>query len=377
MKKIPLFKPYIGKEEVRAVSQTLLSGWITLGPQTEAFEKAFAGYVKSKYAVALNSATSGLHLALLVAGIKEGDEVITTPLTFASTAEAVLYVGAVPVFADIDPRTLNIDPLSIEKRITKKTKAIIPVHYGGQPCDMDAINKLASKHNLVVIEDAAHAAGSAYKGKKIGGGKNMTVFSFHAVKNLTTGDGGMITTSNASLDKKLRALRWMGINKSTRERETSAGYRWDYEIRDGGFKYHMNDIAASIGLVQLRKLDLMNEKRRKIAGIYNAAFEGVPHIRPLAQLPNLVNAQHNYCVILSNKALSREEIISALVKEGISTGVHYKPLYHHPRYGKYGKAKDTPVAEEIWTRILLLPCHPGMTAADAQKVARELLALKM
>ena len=243
MKKIPLFKPYMDDREARAVAETLRSGWITLGPKTEEFENAFAKYVGAKHAVALNSATSALHLALIVSGVKKGDEVITTPVTFASSAEVILQAGAKPVFADIDPRTLNIDHFSIKKKITKKTKAIIVVHYGGQPCEMDAINKLANKHHIAVIEDAAHAAGSSYKGKKIGNSKNLTTFSFHAVKNLATGDGGMITTPDADVDKRLRSLRWMGINKSTSERETEGGYRWDYDISiEGGFKYHMNDI---------------------------------------------------------------------------------------------------------------------------------------
>ncbi len=376
MQKIPLFKPYMGDEEARAVAETLKSGWITLGPKTEAFEQAFAKYVGAKHAIALNSATSALHLALIVSGVKRGDEVITTPVTFASSAEVILQTGGVPVFADIDPRTLNIDPASIAKKITKKTKAIIVVHYGGQPCDMDAINRLGKKHKIAIIEDAAHAAGSSYKGKKIGGSKNLATFSFHAVKNLATGDGGMITTPDAKVDKRLRSLRWMGINKSTSERETAGGYRWDYDISDeGGFKYHMNDIAASIGLVQLKKLDKTNQKRKQIAAIYDKAFKGVTMLRPLTQLPGRITSRHNYCVVLK-EGISREDLITYLSNEGISTGVHYKPLYYHPRYKKYGSAKDTPVADSLWPRILLLPCHPHMTSADAKRVVKTVLAYK-
>jgi perosamine synthetase len=374
MQKIPLFKPYMGDEEAKAVAETLKSGWITLGPKTEEFEVAFAKYVGAKYAIALNSATSALHLALIVSGVKKGDEVITTPVTFASSAEVILQTGGVPVFADIDPRTLNIDPASIAKKITKKTKAIIVVHYGGQPCDMDAINSLGKKHKIAIIEDAAHAAGSSYKGKKIGGGKNLTTFSFHAVKNLATGDGGMITTPDKKIDKRLRSLRWMGINKSTRERETAGGYRWDYDISDeGGFKYHMNDIAASIGLVQLKKLDKTNQKRKQIATIYDRAFKNVDMLRPLIQLPGRVTSRHNYCVVLKD-GISREDLITFLAKEGISTGVHYKPLYYHPRYKKYGSAKDTPVADGLWPKILLLPCHPHMNALDARRVVKTILS---
>jgi perosamine synthetase len=369
MKKIPLFKPYMGREEERAVVETLRSGWITLGPKTEEFEKSFAKYVGAKHAIAVNSATSALHLALLVSGVKKGDEVITTALTFATSAEVALYVDAKPVFADVDPRTLNIDPKSIEKKITPKTKAIIVVHYGGQPCDMDEINRIAQKHGITVIEDAAHAAGASYKGKKIGGGKNLTTFSFHAVKNLATGDGGMITTPDPKLDQALRALRWMGINKSTRERETAGGYRWDYDINGGGFKYHMNDITASIGIEQLKKLDRMNALRDRVARVYDAAFKGNADVRPVTQLPGRKTSRHNYCVILK-EGTDREKLITYLAEQGISTGVHYKPLYHHPRYKKYGSAKDTPVAESLWPRILLLPCHPHMTEADAKRVAK-------
>lgn len=375
MKKIPLFRPYMGREEERAVVATLRSGWITLGPKTEEFEKMFAKYVDAKHAVAVNSGTSALHLALLVNDIGAGDEVITTALTFATSAEVVLYVGAKPVFADVDPRTLDISPEAIEKKVTKKTKAIMVVHYGGQPCDMEAINKIAKKHKLIVIEDAAHAAGSSYQGKKIGSGPNMACFSFHAVKNLATGDGGMITTNSDELDKRLRGLRWFGISKSTHERETKGGYRWDYDINYGGFKYHMNDIAASIGIEQLKKLDKTNEKRRKIAVVYDKAFKDSSMVHPIEQLPGRTSSRHNYCVIL-DPSIKREQFIEYLSEQGISTGVHYKPLYHHLRYKKYGSAKDTPVAESLWPHILLLPCHPSMTEADARRVAKAVLAFK-
>jgi perosamine synthetase len=314
-----------------------------------------------------------LHLALIAAGVKKGDEVITTPVTFASTAEVIMYVGAKPVFADIDPRTLNIDPRSVAKKITKRTKAILPVHYGGQPCDMDELNAIARKHHLAIVEDAAHAAGSSYKGQKIGGGKNLAVFSFHAVKNIATGDGGMITTDNAATDKRLRSLRWMGINKSTRERETKGGYRWDYDIaREGGFKYHMNDIAAALGLAQLKKLDGMNRKRREIARVYDTMFAGTK-VKPVEQLPQRVNARLNYCIVL-DKSVPREKFIAYLAAQGISTGVHYKPLYHHPRYRALGSAKSTPIAESVWKHMLLLPCHPSMSLGDARRVANAVLS---
>ena len=367
MKKIPLFRPFMGKEEVAAVGKTLLSGWITLGPKTAEFEKAFANYTGAKHAIALTSATAALHLALKVLGVGKGDEVITTPLTFASTVESILYNEAIPIFADIEPDTLNIDPKSIEKRITKKTKAIIVVHYGGQPCDMVMINRLAKKYSLVVVEDAAHACGASYRGKKIGNSKNITCFSFHAVKNLATGDGGMITTNNAQFDKKIRLLRWMGISKTTYQRENAKGYAWDYDIVEGGYKYHMNDVTASIGLVQLKKLDRMNDSRRKIKEIYDTFFQKNDEFgTPLVIKKDRQTAYHFYCLKLACH-IERAAFMDFLSKQGISTGVHYKPLYYHSHYKKYNK-KNTPITDAVWPSIVSLPMHPGMSAKDAKQV---------
>jgi perosamine synthetase len=366
MKKISLLRPFIGKEEVNAVAKTLLSGWITLGPKTQEFEEKFATYVGAPYAIGLTSATAGLHIALKVVGVKKGDEVITTPITFASTVEAILYNDATPVFADVEESTLNMDPASVEKRITKKTKAILVVHYAGQPCDMDKINAIARKYKLKVIEDAAHACGASYGGKKIGGSGNITCFSFHAVKNLATGDGGMITTFDQKIMKELRLLRWMGIDKSTYQREGSKGYSWDYDIAVGGYKYHMNDITASIGIVQLKKLDAMNKKRSQIRKVYDSFFSKNNIGTALVLKPGRLSSHHLYVVKLQ-KGISRPSFMAYLAEKGISTGVHYKPAYHHPRYKKFNK-KNTPVAEANWSAIVSLPMHPGMSLADAKLV---------
>ena len=373
-KNISLFKPNMGLEEVEAVKKVLLSGWIGLGPKTEEFEKEFAKYTGAKYAVALNSCTSALHLAIKVAGIKKGDEVITTPLTFAASAEAILYNEATPVFADINEETLNIDPISVEKKITKKTKAILVVHYGGQPVELSEIQKIADKHNLIVIEDAAHACGASYNGKKIGSGENLTCFSFHAVKNLAAGDGGMITTNDSNIDRELRLLRWMGIDKSTHQRTKPGEYLWDYSIGpNGGYKYHMNDINAAIALVQLGKLDSGNKIRKDIAAIYDKAFKSIDGITPLRILGNRESSYHIYCIKINN--INRQELMGYLSENGISTGVHYKPLYHHPRYAPYWH-QDTPVVEKIWPNILSLPNHPGVTKEEVYTIARTIIDFK-
>lgn len=374
-RKISLFKPSMSLQEVEAIKKVLLSGWIGLGPKTEEFEKKFAKYTGAKYAIALNSCTAALHLAIKVAGIKKGDEVITTPITFSASSEAILYNEAIPVFADVDDQTLNIDPLSIEKKITPRTKAILVVHYGGQPVELSLIKKIANKHDLIVIEDAAHACGASYRGKKIGNGENLTCFSFHAIKNLAAGDGGMITTNDPEIYRQLRLLRWMGIDKSTYQRNQTGEYLWDYIIGpEGGYKYHMNDINASIALVQLDKLAGANKKRKEIALTYDQMFKSVKNIVPLKILANRESSCHIYCIKLKN--IDRAKLMNYLSEHGISTGVHYKPLYHHPRYVSYWH-KDTPIAEKNWPNILSLPIHPGLTKKDAIIVARAIIDFKL
>jgi len=354
----------MGKAEIEAVAEVLRSGWIGLGPKTEEFARKFAAYIGTKHAVALNSGTAALQLALNVLGINSG-EVITSPLTFISTAQVILYNQAQPVFADIQEDTLNLDPEDIKRKITPETKAIIPVHYGGHPCEMEEIRNLAKEHNLYLIEDAAHACGAEYKGKKAGTLGDMGCFSFHAVKNLATGDGGMITTNDKEAHEKLLKLRWLGINKSTYQRE-SKGYNWYYEVEDVGFKMHMNDITAAIGLVQLEKLEKMNLKRRQIVKRYNQAFANLDYLETPVEKDYVKSALHNYVIKVERG--DRNELIGYLADKGISAGVHYMPLYLHPVYKKLGIKGVCPVADKVWQKLVTLPLYPDLTGEEVAKV---------
>jgi len=368
---IPVFKPYMNGREAKAVAEVLKTGWIGMGPKTEEFEKKFSQYIGTSHAVGLNSCTEALHLAIRCLCLDEG-EIITTPITFVSTAHAILYNGMKPVFADVEEDTLNIDVRDIERKITDKTRAIIPVHYGGQPCDMREIMALAKKHDLYVIEDCAHACGASYHGKMAGNIGDMGCFSFHAVKNLATGDGGMVTVNDSSLDERLRKLRWCGINKSTHQR-TDGKYKWDYDIDMLGYKSHMNDITAAIGLVQLKKLERGNGLRRKVAARYDRAFEEAEWITPLRIKEGRVTSRHNYVVKVEK---DREELIKYLAEHGVSAGVHYKPVYLHPYYKKLGIKAKTPVADRIWKSIITLPVYPDLKKDDVDKIIGLVLDFK-
>jgi len=360
---IQLFKPDIQDAEIAEVAAVLRSGWIGLGPKTAEFEREFAAFIGVPYAVGVNSATAALHLALIVAGVGQGDEVIVPSLTFVSTVAAVLYVGATPVFADVQPDTLCIDPQDIANKISSRTKAIIPVHYGGHPCDMDDIMAIANERGITVIEDAAHACGAIYKGRPIGTLSPLTCFSFHAVKNLTTGEGGMITLFNAEWDKRLRRLRWMGIDKDTWKR-TSEGeiYAWQYSINELGYKCHMNDVAAAIGLVQLKRLPELNARRRRIVELYNEGLGDIPWIQIPIERGYVRSAWHIYAIRLSK----RDEMIAHLKAHGIAPGVHYYPIHLHNYYERW--RLPLPVTEREWRRLLSLPLHPGLTEADVAYV---------
>jgi len=362
---IQVFKPDIGEQEIEAVAKVLRSGWIGLGPTTERLEQEFARRIGVKHAVALNSCTAALHLALEVLGVGPGDEVIVPTITFVSTAHAVVYTGAKPIFADVVNDTLNIDIADIHRKITKRTKVILPVHYGGHPCDMDEIRELAREHGIEVVEDAAHACGATYKGRNVGTLSDLTCFSFHAVKNLTTGEGGMLTTNNAEWDKQLRQLRWLGINKDTWTRtETEEGeiYAWRYSVERLGYKYHMNDIAAALGLVQLERLAELNGRRRYIAERYNEGLSDLNEITLPVERPYVRSSFHIYPIQLDR----RDALIGFLKSHDIAPGVHYYPIHLYPYYRD--ERIRLPVAEQVWQRELSLPMHPGLSDSDIDKI---------
>lgn len=361
---IPVFQPFHGDEEIAAVAEVIRSGWWGLGPKTAEFEKQFAAFVGAERAVSFNSATAALHLGLLVAGV-EGGEVLTTPMTFVSTNHAILYNNATPVFCDVQADTLNIDPDEIERRITPNTRAIISVHYGGHPCEMDRIGAIAAKHNLVVIEDAAHAAGSRYGDQPVGAISPMTCFSFHPVKNLATGDGGMITLSDAAWEERLRRTRWVGINRDTwvRAAEGTANYAWQYDVEELGWKYHSNDIMSAIALVQLGRLPATNARRRAICAMYDAALADLEWLERPIERPGVFSARHNYVVRLAQ----RDALAGWLRQHRIATGMHYIPNHLHAMYAPY-VSEPLPVIEREWLRLLTLPLYPALTDSEVEYI---------
>ncbi len=359
---IPVFRPCYDEEEFNAVKEVLKSGWIGLGPKTKEFEERFAAYIGVKYAVAVNSATAALHLALKVLDI-EGAEVITTPMTFVSTNHAILYNKAIPVFADIDADTLNISPDAIKRLVSEKTRCILVVHYGGYPCDMDEIEAIAKKQNLFIVEDCAHACGAQYGEKKVGSIGDLGCFSFHAVKNLATGDGGMITTNNDKYYERLIRLRWLGITKDTWERDKYSRYSWYYDVSEVGYKCHMNDIAAALGIVQLSKLEKLNKIREELTNLYNRLLKDIPEVKTPVLKSNRKSAYHNYVI----KAERRNELNQYLTEEGISTSVHYFPNNHYAIYERY--RSETPISDDIWKKILTLPLFPDLKIEDVYFIA--------
>ena len=368
---IPFAPPYITEDEINVVIEVLKSGWLSMGYKTLEFENKFAEYIGSKHAVATNSCTSALFLSLKVLGIKKGDEVITTPFTFAATANVIVHCGAKPVFVDIEEETYNINADKIEEKITDKTKAIIVVHYGGQPADMKKIMKIAREYDLKVIEDAAHAVGSEYeKGKKVGSLGNLTCFSFYATKPMTTGEGGMITLNSDDLNEELRILRLHGISRDAWKRYLEMD-NWYYEVIEAGYKFNPTDISSAIGLEQLKKLDWMNERRKEIAEYYNEHLQGLDIIRPHID-SNVKSSYHLYPIRLIN--YDRNKFIKKMAQNGIGTSVHFIPLHLMPFYRKrYGyKRGDFPVTEKVFENIVSLPIYPQLTEKQLEFIVKSI-----
>ncbi|CDM68810.1 UDP-4-keto-6-deoxy-N-acetylglucosamine 4-aminotransferase [Clostridium bornimense] len=367
-------RQYIDDEDISKVVEVLKGDYLTTGPYVREFEKAIANKVGSKYAVAVTSGTSALHCATLAAGLEKGDEVLVTPMTFAASANCILYVGATPVFVDIEENTGNIDVSKIEEKITYKTKAIIAVSYRGNPVKIDKIMDIAKKHNLIVIEDAAHAIGAKYKDSYVGNNANMTIFSFHPVKHITTGEGGAITTNDKELYRKLIEVRSHGITRNVDIMENKDD-PWYYEQIDLGYNYRMPDINAALGASQIKKLDSFIEKRKELATLYSSMLKGNQYVTLLEDTEDGFNSEHIYVIKLNLEKLNctRREIFSALIKENIGVNVHYIPVYFHPYYRKLGyKRGICPVCEEFYERIITLPLHVSMNRDDVISVIKAL-----
>lgn len=370
---IPYGKQTIEQDDIQAVVDVLKSDFLTTGPKIAEFEQTVADYVGAKYAVAISNGTSALHAACFAAGIGPGDEVITTPLTFAASANCVLYCGGMPVFADVDPKTYNIDPEDIRRKITDRTKAIIAVHLAGQPCDMDAIHSIAREHGLIVIEDGAHALGSVYKGKRVGSLSDMTTFSFHPVKPITTGEGGMIVTDNEDFYKKMVLFRSHGITRDDSMMTRNDG-PWFYQQFDLGYNYRITDIQCALGCSQMKKLDRFLARRKEIVARYNEAFADCDNIITPYQLSDTESGWHLYIVQVKN--CDRRQVFENMREKGIGVNVHYIPVYMHPYYQEHGYENvHCANAEEIYSHIISLPLYPGLTSEQQDYVIDTLKSL--
>ena len=370
---IPYGKQTIEQDDIQAVVDVLKSDFLTTGPKIAEFEQTVADYVGAKYAVAISNGTSALHAACFAAGIEPGDEVITTPLTFAASANCVLYCGGTPVFADVDPKTYNIDPEDIQRMITDRTKAIIAVHLAGQPCDMDAIHSIAREHGLIVIEDGAHALGSVYKGKKVGSMSDMTTFSFHPVKPITTGEGGMIVTDNEDFYKKMILFRSHGITRDDSMMTRNDG-PWFYQQFNLGYNYRITDIQCALGCSQMKKLDRFLARRKEIVARYNEAFADCDNIITPYQLSDTESGWHLY--IVQVKKCDRRQVFENMREKGIGVNVHYIPVYMHPYYQEHGYENvHCANAEEIYSHIISLPLYPGLTSEQQDYVIDTLKSL--
>jgi dTDP-4-amino-4,6-dideoxygalactose transaminase len=367
---LPFNPPLIEEEEIQEVVATLRSPWITTGPKTKRFEEEFSAYLKAPGALALNSCTAAMHVALACLDLERGAEVITTPMTFAATANVIEHVGAKPVLVDVEPDTLNIDPAKVEAAITPRTRALLPVHYTGHPAERDVLEAIARRYNLTMIEDAAHALPARFRGQPIGSGQNPVAFSFYATKNLTTAEGGMLTAGPDFLERA-RIMALHGMSRDAWKRYDKGG-SWRYEIVAPGFKYNLTDVASAIGLWQLRKLERFHQRRLEIVEAYGQAFGAEEALEPPVKRAHVDHAWHLYVLRLRPELLriGRDRFIDELTRRNIGTSVHFIPLHVHPYYrDKYGYAPtDFPVAFSNFERLLSLPLHPGLTDQDVSDV---------
>ncbi len=363
--------PLIGEEEIQEVVSAMRSGWLGTGPKVTQFEEDFKRYKGVQYAQALNSCTAALHLSLLALGIGKGDEVITTPMTFCATVNAIIHSGATPVLADCDIKTMNIDPYQIEKKITRKTKAILPVHFAGRSCEMDTIMDIARRHKLFVVEDCAHAIETEYKGKKSGTFGDIGCFSFYVTKNIVTGEGGMVITDNEEFANKIKVLGLHGMSKDAWKRFSDEGYK-HYKVVECGFKYNMMDLQAAIGIHQLKKIDQYWKRREEIWNIYNDIFSDLPIQLPASSELNTRHAYHLYTILIDEKIsrIERDQFLEAMTQENIGLGVHYLSIPEQPYYqSKFGwKVKDYPNAQRIGETTVSLPISPKLIQHDVDDV---------
>jgi len=368
---LPYGKQSLDENDIQAVVEALRSDWLTTGPMVQEFEQALARRVGVAYAVVFNSGTAALHAAYHAAGVKAGDEVITSPITFAATSNAALYLGAKPIFADIQSDTVNIDPNEIEDLITNRTRVIAPVDFAGHPADMDEIITLAKNNHIVVVEDAAHAIGAIYRGRSVGSMADITTFSFHPVKHITTGEGGAAVTNSLDYYEKMLAFRSHGIVRAPEKMMDNHG-PWYYEMQELGYNYRLTDIQCSLGLSQLKKLDGFLERRQDIVDYYNGEFAGLDIQLPVTR-PEVIPAWHLYIVRLKRSNPSRIDIYNKLQLDGIGVQVHYLPVYWHPYYREMGYEKGLcPVAEDYYQRTISLPLFPTMEEADARRVVHSI-----
>lgn len=364
---LPYGRQIIDADDISAVINVLQSDWLTTGPSVEHFEADVCSYTGAKYGVAVSNGTAALHAAMFALGIEKGDEVIVTPMTFAASANCILYQGGTPVFADVDKNTLLLDPNAVEAAITPRTKAIIAVDYAGQPCEWDALHAIAKKHQVALVADACHALGATYKGRRVGTLADITVFSFHPVKNITTGEGGMAVTNDERLSARMRSFRGHGITTTASQREKSGA--WFYEMTDLGYNYRITDFQCALGSSQLKKLDGWLDTRNQLARQYDTFFAGVADVEPLHACPDVFHAYHLYVV----KTPARNDLFQQLRSSGIGVNVHYIPVYLHPYYQKLGyKMGLCPVAEAAYETILTLPLWPGLKNQDVLRVCSAL-----